>query len=139
MIETQVRVLSAGQGLAWVEATEHNGCGACQAGDRCAVSGLGRFFSRRRRPIPVRAEGALPGQLRSLAVGEADFLKAGLLAYLLPAALAVLGAALGAAAGDPGAVTGMFLGLGLGLGAAHWLGPRVTPALTLSTHQGEAP
>jgi sigma-E factor negative regulatory protein RseC len=139
MIETQVRVLKAGDGLAWVESTEQNGCGACQASSSCAVSGLGRFFSHRRQPIAVAAQAAQAGQLHRLAVEEADFLKASLLAYLLPALLAVLGAVLAASAGDVAAALGMALGFGLGLLLARLLARRVASPLSLSSHQGETP
>lgn len=139
MIETKVRVLKSGDGLAWVESTEHNGCGACQAASHCAVSGLGRFLSQRRQPIAIPAEHLKPGQEMTVALEEDVFLKASLLAYLLPAALAVLGAALGATAGDPAAVAGMVIGIALGLGVARWSGRRHSPHLSLSSHQGETP
>lgn len=118
MIETRVRVVSTGAGLAWVEATEVGGCSTCQSKASCGVSGLGRFFSNRRRPVAVACSAdARPGQELTLAVEEGDLLRAGLLAYLLPALLAVLGASLGDhfwrgdAAGVLGALVGVVLGL----------------------------
>jgi len=118
MIETRVRVVSAKDGLAWVEATESGGCSACQSKSACGISGIGRFFSNRRKPVAV-ACGAdtRPGQELTLAVEESELLTAGLLAYLLPAGLAVLGAVLGDhhghtdAAGALGALAGVALGL----------------------------
>lgn len=131
MIETKVRVLSAGQGLAWVEATEQNGCGACQAKSACAISGLGRFFSSRRQPIPVCADDALPGQEYTMAMQESDFLKAGLVAYLVPSLLAVLGAGIASAAGlgDAWSVVGMALGFLLGMLFATVLSTLVVPPM----------
>lgn len=118
MIETRVRVVSAKDGQAWVEATEAGGCSACQSKSSCGISGLGRFFSNRRKPVAVTCGGdARPGQELTLAVEEADLLKAGLLAYLMPALLAVSGAALADhfwrndAAGALGALAGAALGL----------------------------
>ena len=148
MIETKVRVLKAGQGLAWVETTEQNGCGACQAKSACAISGLGRFFSNRRRPVPVCADDARPGQQYTVAVREADFLKAGLVAYLVPSLLAVLGAAMAAAGGlgDAWSVMGMALGFLLGMLLAGALSTRMAPPIALHaspesipSNQGETP
>jgi sigma-E factor negative regulatory protein RseC len=133
MIETKVRVLHADDGMAWVEATEQNGCGACQAKSACAVSGLGRFFSSRRRPIPVCADDARPGEQYTVAMREADFLKVGLLAYLMPSLLAVLGASIASAydMGDAWSVIGMALGFLLGLLLASALSSFVAPPIAL--------
>lgn len=156
MIETHVRVLRADDGMAWVEPTEHNGCDACQAKSACAVSGLGRLFSNRRRPIPVRAHQARTGQQYTVAMSEADFLKVGLVAYLIPALLAVLGAAVAAAngMGDAWAVIGMALGFLLGMLLATVLSGRLAAPMALHagpehlpdpipepipSHQGETP
>ncbi len=118
MIETRVRVVSARDGLVWVEATESGGCSACQSKSTCGISGIGRFFSNRRKPVAVAWGGDMrPGQEVTLAVEESELLTAGLLAYLLPAGLAVLGAVLGDrhghtdAAGALGALAGVVLGL----------------------------
>lgn len=115
MIETRVRVLSAEPGKAWVEATEHNGCGACASKDSCGISGLGKFFSRRRAPIPVACGSAQAGQELTVGIAEAGLLKAAVWAYILPALLAVLGAALMSPKGDAAAVLGMLGGLAGGL------------------------
>jgi sigma-E factor negative regulatory protein RseC len=134
--------------MAWVEATEQNGCGACQAKSACALSGplsgLSRFFSSRRQPIPVRADAAVPGQECTVVMDEADFLKVGLLAYLIPTLLAVAGAsgATWTGAGDVGAVLGLLLGFAAGLLLAARLA--CTPPMTvrpdpLSSPQGDTP
>ena len=115
MIETRVRVLQTSGAVSFVEATGHNGCGACGHQDGCAVSGLGRFFSRRRRPIAIACGDARPGQELSVAVAEGDLLKVGLWAYLLPTLLAVAGAAALAGRGDAAAAAGAGLGLAAGL------------------------
>ena len=120
MIEIRVRIVSTSAGTAWVEATEAGGCSACQSKSSCGVSGLGRFFSSRRQPVAVACDAdARPGQELTLAVEEGDLLRAGLLAYLLPALLAVLGASLGDhfwrgdAASALGALAGVVLGLAI--------------------------
>jgi sigma-E factor negative regulatory protein RseC len=120
MIETRVRIVSARAGTAWVEATESSGCGACRSKSSCGVSGLGRFFSNKRQPVAVACGDSLkPGQELVLAVDESEMLRAGLLAYLLPALLAVFGAALadhvwgGDATGVLGALAGFALGLAI--------------------------
>lgn len=148
MIETKVRVLSASQGMAWVEATEQNGCGACQATSACAISGLGRFFSSRRQPIPVCSDGAQPGREYIVAIEESDFLKAGLVAYLIPSLLAVVGAGIASAngLGDAWSVIGMALGSLLGMLLATALSTFVAPPMrvhanteSISSNLGETP
>ena len=127
MIETRVRVVSAKDGLAWVEATEAGGCSACQSKSACGVSGLGRFFSNHRKPVAVSCGAdARPGQELTLAVEESELLTAGLLAYLLPASLAVLGAVLGDHAGhtDAASAVGALAGVALGLILARLVGDR---------------
>ncbi len=122
MIETRVRVVSTSAGTAWVEATESGGCGACQSKSSCGVSGLGRFFSNKRRPVAVACDSAAkPGQELLLAVEEGEMLRAGLLAYLLPALLAVFGASLGDHfwRGDVAGVLGALAGFALGLACAR--------------------
>lgn len=115
MIETRVRVIKTSGAVSFVEATEHNGCGACGHQDGCAVSGLGRFFSRKRQPIALACGDARPGQELTVSLAEADLLKVGLWAYLMPVALAVAGAALLAGQGDAAAAAGAGLGLAAGL------------------------
>ena len=134
MIETRVRIVSTGAGIAWVEATESSGCGACQSKSSCGVSGLGKFFSQRRQPVAVACDAnARPGQELTLAVEEGDLLRAGLLAYLLPALLAVLGASLGDhfwrgdAAGALGALAGVVLGLAIARLSSRAPGLRAAP------------
>lgn len=152
MIETRVRVLHASRDIAWVEPTEQSGCGACQAKSACAVSGLGRFFSSRRQPIPVSSNDARPGQQYTVAVQESDFLKAGLVAYLIPSVLAVVGAGIASSAGlgDAWSVIGMALGFLLGLLLASLLSGRLAPPIamyaspqliseSIPSNQGETP
>lgn len=149
MIETRVRIVSARAGMAWVEATESSGCGACQSKSACGVSGLGRFFSNKRQPVAVACGGsAQPGQELVLAVDESEMLRAGLLAYLLPALLAVFGAALadhvwgGDATGALGALAGFALGLALARLFSRVPDLRARPANSASNNlfsQGETP
>lgn len=115
MIETRVRVLTNQQGVGFVETTEQNGCAACASQDRCGLSGLGRYLSRRRQAIPLACGDARPGQELTVAIAEADLLKTGLWAYLLPVVLALAGAAGLAVHGDAASALGAGAGLLAGL------------------------
>jgi len=128
MIETRVRVLKSAGGVSFVEATEHNGCGACGSKDSCGISGLGRFFNRKRQPIAIACGDARPGQELTVAVSETDLIKVGLWAYLLPVILAVAGAGATASLGDAASVAGAGLGLATGLLIARWFAgtPRIS-------------
>jgi sigma-E factor negative regulatory protein RseC len=149
VIETRARIVSVAGGTAWVDSSEHSGCGACHAKGSCGISGLGRFLSNRRQPVPVSCpSGARPGEELVVAVAESELLKAGLLAYVLPVVLAVAGAGLAALrnGGDLGAVLGMLIGVAAGLAVARFLGrtPRLTARPSThtridSTPQGEQP
>ena len=124
-----MRILSARDGTALVEPIEPSGCGACQVRSACGVSGIGRFLQAGRRPVTVACSAAArPGDEWVVAVSEADLLRAGLFAYVLPVVLAVSGAVLASmlGQGDAGAVLGMFSGGAVGLIAARILG-RATP------------
>ncbi|WP_165873594.1 SoxR reducing system RseC family protein [Parasulfuritortus cantonensis] len=135
MIETRVRVLRQADGVSFVEATEHNGCGACASQESCGISGLGRFFSRRHQPVPLACGDLRPGQEVTVAVAEADLLKVGLWAYLLPVTLAVTAAAAAAGLGDAGAAAGA----GLGLAAGLLLARRFAGTPKISITSGEQP
>lgn len=148
MIETRVRILSAQSGTLLVEPTEAGGCTACQSRESCGISGLGRYFSGRRQPIAIACDGAArPGEERVLAVQEGDLLRAGLLAYMLPALLAVFGAVLGEGrwAGEAGGALGALAGAALGLFIARFLSraPRLRVLGEHEIHssltQGETP
>ena len=118
MIETRARVVSISGGKAWVEAASQQGCAACHSQSSCSVSGLGKFFSRDKPPVAVACDLALePGDSLVLSVTESDLLRAGLLAYLLPTVLSVLGAiaATLSGLGDAAAVVAMLAGFAAGL------------------------
>ncbi|NTV97320.1 MAG: SoxR reducing system RseC family protein, partial [Thiobacillus sp.] len=115
MIETRVRVLRNAGGVSFVESTERGGCGSCGSQDSCAISGLGRFFNRKRQPIALDCGDVRPGQEVTVTMAEEDLVKVGLWAYLLPVTLAVLGAAGLAGHGDAAAVAGAGAGLAGGL------------------------
>ncbi|MGO9446199.1 MAG: SoxR reducing system RseC family protein [Thiobacillaceae bacterium] len=118
MIETRIRVVTASDGTAWVQPTEESGCGGCGARNSCAISGLGKYFARHQRPVPVSCDSSVrAGDDLVVAVSAAELLTAGLMAYLLPAILAVLGASLAAlnGLGDVGTAGGMVGGVSLGL------------------------
>jgi sigma-E factor negative regulatory protein RseC len=116
VIEARVRVLSTSAGVSFVEATEHNGCGACSSKESCGISGLGRFFSRRRHPVALGCEAGKTGEELVVGVEESELLAAGLWAYLLPVVLAIAGSGLAALAGLNDPLTALAAGLGLALG-----------------------
>ena len=125
MITTRIRVIRAANGTAWVQPTEDSGCGGCGARSSCAVSGLAKYFARHQRSIPLSCDRSVQaGDELVVAVSESELLRAGLMAYLLPAVLAVLGASLAAlkGLGDAGTVGGMAAGVILGLLGARLLG-----------------
>jgi len=122
MIETRARVVSVGNGKAWVEASSQQGCAACQSQSSCSVSGLGKFFGRNKPPVAVACDLAIqPGDSLVLSLAESDLLRAGILAYLLPTVLSVLGAITTSlfGLGDAAAVAAMLAGFAAGLTIAR--------------------
>lgn len=118
MIETTARVVSADNGTILVEPSNESGCGGCNSRSVCGVSGLGKYFSNNRKTIAVSCDaGVRAGDELQLSMSESDMLKAGLLAYLLPSVLALVGAGVGATLGlgDEGAVLGAAAGVAFGL------------------------
>jgi sigma-E factor negative regulatory protein RseC len=126
MIETRVRVTAAGEGMAWVAASAESGCGACQAQSTCGISGLGKFMSNRRPDLPIGQCDAKAGDELLLSIDEAELVRAGLFAYLLPAVLAVTAAALADTLGvdDLASLAAALAGLGAGLLIARHLAPK---------------
>lgn len=135
MIETRVRVLAVNDGIGRVEATEGGGCTACASRSACAVSGLGRFFDSRRKPIEMACGAARPGDEINVRIDESDLLRSALWAYILPILLGIAGALTLAPRGDTAAA----LGLGLGLAAGLWLARRLARPPTISITSGETP
>jgi sigma-E factor negative regulatory protein RseC len=118
MIETTARVVSTDNGTVLVEPSTQSGCGGCQSRSVCGVSGLGKYFSGTRKAIAVTCDASVrAGDELQLSMSEGDMLKAGLLAYLLPSVLALVGAAVSTAygLGDAGAVLGAGIGVAAGL------------------------
>lgn len=143
MIETSVRVVSVADGMVSVAPDEQSGCGGCRSRSSCAVSGLGRYFSNNRQAILVRCDAkVLPGDELYMAMSEADFLKAGVLAYLLPSVFTIAGSGILAALGygDVGAVAGAALGFFGGLLLVRSIG--WVPGMTVSQtkhNKGDTP
>ncbi len=116
MIETTARVVSTDNGTVLVEPSTQSGCGGCQSRSVCGVSGLGKYFSANRKAIAVKCDASVrAGDELQLSMSEGDMLKAGLLAYLLPSVLALVGAGIAADFGDAGAVLGAGIGIAAGL------------------------
>jgi sigma-E factor negative regulatory protein RseC len=142
MIETRVRVLSSGNGISLVEATEQNGCAACASRSSCGISGLGKYFDGRRQPVAIAGDAARPGEELLVGIAETDLLKVGLYAYVLPAMLAVSGAALAdrLGLGDAGAVLAALAGVAAGLLFARFRAPTPvmhTRSIPITSPQGE--
>jgi sigma-E factor negative regulatory protein RseC len=118
MIETTARVVSSDNGTVMVQPSTQSGCGGCGSRSVCGVSGLGKYFSGNRKAIAVKCGANVHvGDELQLSMSEGDMLKAGLLAYLLPSVLALIGASAAAAYGwgDVGAVLGAAAGVAVGL------------------------
>lgn len=118
MIETRTRVISIASGKVWVEASTEQGCAACHSQSTCGLSGLGKYLNRGRAPVPVSCDLAVqPGDNLVLNMAESDLLRAGLLAYLLPTVLSVLGAIVATllGLGDAAAAGSMLGGFAIGL------------------------
>jgi sigma-E factor negative regulatory protein RseC len=118
MIETSAKVVSSGNGTVLIQPNNASGCGGCQSRSVCGVSGLGKYFSGNRKAIPVACDADVrPGDELQLSMDEADMLKAGLLAYLLPSVAALVGAGVVSAygGGDLMAVLGAAVGVMTGL------------------------
>jgi sigma-E factor negative regulatory protein RseC len=145
MIDAPVRVVSAGNGRAQVEPTPQTGCGGCQSRSSCGVSGLGKYFSNNRKAIEVQCDvNVRAGDELRLSMSEGDLLKAGLLAYLLPSVLALVGAGIAAAygLGDGGAVLGAGFGIATGflLGRLSGWVPRMYAQLKSDqSNEGDTP
>jgi sigma-E factor negative regulatory protein RseC len=125
MIETTARVVSTDNGTVMVQPSAQSGCGGCGSRSVCGVSGLGKYFSGNRKAIAVKCDANVhAGDELQLSMNEGDMLKAGLLAYLLPSVLALVGASVAAAYGwgDVGAVLGAAAGVAVGLLAGRLTG-----------------
>lgn len=125
MISAPVRVISVANGTARVESTGQSGCGACQSRESCGVSGLGKYFSGKRKAIEVQCGGNVrAGDELQLTLSEGDLLKAGILAYLLPCVLALAGAGIATSLGlgDVGAALGAANGMAAGFLLGRWTG-----------------
>lgn len=140
MISAPVRVIAVQNRVAQVMPTEKSGCGGCASRDACGVSGLGRYFSSRRKTIAVACDAQVrAGDALQLSLSEGDLIKAGLLAYLLPCVTAVAGAALASGYGDVGSAVGAAVGAASGFVLArvsNWA-PRVV--VQTSSTKGETP
>ncbi len=145
MITTTARVVSMTDGVARVASTAPSSCGSCQTRSHCGVAGLGKYFSGNRQPVSVPCDTPVSeGDALQVAMSETDFLKAGLLAYLLPSLCTIIGACLADAMayGDAGAALGALAGLASGLLLLRIIA--WTPVVTVrrvygSFNQGELP
>lgn len=144
MIETSARVVSISNGKAMVEPSAQSGCGGCSSRSSCGVSGLGKYFSNNRKAIAVPCDANVrAGDELQLHMSEGDLLKAGLLAYLLPTLLALVGAGIAAACGlgDIGAVLGAANGMAAGFLLGRWSGwvPQIVAQRKNEFSKGDTP
>ena len=144
MIETSARVVSADNGTVMVEASSQSGCGGCTSRSVCGVSGLGKYFSNNRKAIKVQCDANVrAGDELQLSMDEGDLLKAGLLAYLLPSVLALVGAGIAARLdfGDVGAVLGAAAGVAVGflLGRLTGWVPHLSAQRKNEFYKGDTP
>jgi sigma-E factor negative regulatory protein RseC len=143
MIATSARVISIVDGTARVEPTAQSGCGGCKTRSSCAVSGLAKYFSNTRQTIEVQCDAQVrAGDELHMTMSEGDFLKAGVLAYLLPSLFTIAGAGFAASLEykDAGAVVGAALGFAGGLllvRLINWA-PNMTVART-KFNEGDTP
>jgi sigma-E factor negative regulatory protein RseC len=141
MITTTARVIETQDGIATVESSAKSSCGSCHSRGQCGIAGLGKYFSGSPRVISIRCESKVrAGDELQVSMSEADFLKAGLLAYLLPSLCTISGAGLADTLhyGDAGAVAGALSGLALGLLLVRLI--RWAPIMTVHQfNQGELP
>ena len=143
MIATSARVITVANGTAQVEPTAQSGCGGCKTSSSCAVSGLGKYFSNNRKAISVQCDASIrAGDELHMTMSEADFLKAGVLAYLLPSLFTIIGAGLATTLGykDAGAVAGAVLGFASGLLLVRLIAwkPRMTVS-QVTFNEGDTP
>jgi sigma-E factor negative regulatory protein RseC len=125
MIETTARVVSISNGIAQIDPTTTSGCGGCKSRNSCGVSGLGKYFSNTRKSIQVNCDQNIrAGDELQLSMSESDLLKAGLMVYLLPVVLSLVGAGVATSMGfgDVGSVMGMMLGFVTGFFLARLSG-----------------
>jgi positive regulator of sigma E activity len=124
MITNTVRVIATSNGIASIAPTTKSGCGGCQQSSACAISGLGKYISFNRKPVDLPCNANVQaGDELQVTMSESDFLMTGLLVYLLPALLTVLGAAVATALGfsDAGAGAGAACGFAAGMLVARLL------------------
>lgn len=140
MISAPVRVIAVQDRIAQVEATEKSGCGGCASRETCGVSGLGKYFSSRRKSISVECDANVrAGDELQLSLSEGDLIKAGLLAYLLPCVAAVAGAALASGYGDVGSALGAAAGAAIGFVLARMSKWAPSVVVQTSSTKGETP
>lgn len=143
MIATSARVITIANGTAQVEPTAQSGCGGCKTSSSCAVSSLGKYFSNNRKAISVSCDASIrAGDELHMTMSETDFLKAGVLAYLLPSLFTIVGAGLAATLEykDAGAVVGAALGFASGLLLVRLINwkPRMTVSQVMF-NEGDTP
>lgn len=133
MVEGIARVVSVGDGIAWLEPEQTTSCGHCASSASCGSAqqeapGMGTVASRlqARRfaldnpPGPLALE---VGERVIIGVEDKALIKGSVIAYGLPLVTALVagGLAQGAYGSDEATMLGMALGLGAGLAVAHLL------------------
>lgn len=147
MIEQNAVVRDCEGDVALVEVRRAAACGSCAAGPGCGTAHVAEYFGRRTARVTARNPiGARPGESVVVGYEERAFLRAAVIAYLLPIAALVLAAAAGTAVGGGeswgvlAGAAGLAGGLVVSRQAAGRLGGRAGAALVILRHApGGAP
>lgn len=128
MIEQSARVLTIGQGSAWVEPVSETSCSSCSSGASCSSFKVFDFFRPAVRKMcvanPLHAK---PGDYVVVGMKADTLLAYSLFAYMLPLVSMILFAVAGqylfqylTLSGDAGAILSGLFGLLSGLKLAGW-------------------
>lgn len=142
-METTARVVAVDAGRARLECAGLAACTGCGSGRGCALRWLGRSRAGALEvPDQTDERSRLqPGQAVTIAVGDAQLLRAVALVYLPPLAGLLGGALLGhglSPGGDAGTAIGALLGSVAGVWLARY-GSRVSPPRITVRAAGEGP
>ncbi|MCB2100104.1 MAG: SoxR reducing system RseC family protein [Rhodobacterales bacterium] len=94
-----LRVVAVREGWACLESPRGGACASCSGTATCAGAALARLSGPRRTWLPVRSAPVPVGSRVDVALDGGAFVRASVLAYLLPPAGLAVAAALAAAAG----------------------------------------
>ncbi len=131
MIEERARVISVGDGHAWVETLRQSTCGTCAASKGCGTSVLAKVLGNRRSRVrAIDPVGVRLGDEVVVGIEESALVRGSLAIYTVPLigmlAFAVAAGALWPAAGEPVVVLAGLGGLAAGLAWVRFFARRVS-------------